>query len=316
MLDEFRSWAVARAKLARATIRYTTARMAYMQAHGLDWQRFVASPEGARREGDAFLGRQGLRSDSRHALRTYEKVLNLAVRFAADRQPTMIWPKWDLTREPRHEGRTLTEPQVAALMAYRNRNSVREARRRALAWLGFWTRLRRSEIARLRLRDFNAETRRVWVEFPAKGGKKRWKPLPGNAWHPNGAMQRWLRVRPRPADGSDWLWTAQNQRRGAYSMAVDSVGNEFQKMGRELGFGVSFVRTRRAGAQFLQRHEVRTRIIKADLSHSDESVTEIYLGADSADDIEAEFERRRVPGFANRSRGSAGSRIPPGDFRG
>lgn len=315
MLQEFLTWGKAQAKFSKATLRYTPGRWRHLERAGVDWPAFMADPLAAKRMGDTALYRIGMDSDSRHASRTLEKMLNRAARFGASRRPDLVWPHWKLTKEPKSEGKVVSDGQVSAMLAYQHRVPHVQARRRALAWLAFWTRLRRSEIARLRWpRDFNAETRRVWVEYPAKGGKKRWKAIPGNAWHPNGAVQAWLRVRPTSEVTGEALWTNRHGAR-VYAMTVDAVGMEFQRMGRDLGFPVSFVRTRRAGSQFLQRHKVRTRIIKADLSHSSELVTETYLAPDGIDAQEAEFEACKVPGFVNRSRGGSGSRRrPPGDF--
>lgn len=303
-MEGFRAWAVAHAKMAKETIRDSCRRWAFLERNGVDWQVFFRSPRDARLQGDAFLTRRAMAADSPN-LRTYERFLNRVSRYAASMQPTVEWPYWSLSKERRSEGKTLTEAQVRALFEYTCDNALFQARRRAMAWLAYWTRLRRSEVARLRLRDLNRETRRVWCEFPAKGGRKRWKPIPGQAWHPASAVQKWLAVRPQ-VDGSDALWTNTRWGKG-YAMSVDAVGMEFQRMGQGLGFPVNFVRSRRAGSQMLQRHRVRTRIIKADLSHSGEHVTERYLYQDSVEDIEAELERCRVPGFANRSRGMGGS---------
>lgn len=302
--SNFEAWALADRGLAIYTVQNTVGRLRFMAAHGLDWQRFFVGPDEARLEMRGFLARRKLAGAGGHAVRTYQKAANLVLDCLAMDRKEFQFAKWDLAAEPKGEPRSFTLEQLLVLDAYQHVDPYVSRRRRALIWMTRHTRLRRSELARIRVGDLDEERGLLLVAFPAKRGERRVVPLPFDAFSPQRPLGAWLKVRrPDPAS-PDALWVGMGPsgRAGPLAFTVGGLSREWWNITQDVGFPCSPLRFRRAGATALDEAGVHPRVIQKLLGHASLTWTQKYLGTVGLERIEADLEAHGVPGFRSRAK--------------
>lgn len=293
----FRQWALVEGCLAPSTVDETAKRLAYLERRGLDLGVFGGGVEGARGEGRRILSEIAVAGRG-HAYRNACKALNLYAMFLASRDPAFRDDKgkpvvrWDLPPSPRSQHKRFTDAEVQALLHYRQGSRTKVSkRRRALLWICWATGLRRGEIADIRVSDLNQERGVLFVGKPRKEGKRREVPLPDDAWSPNRPLQAWLRIRPQETDS---LWCG--------ATPHDLGSQELRKIGREVGFRVSFTRFRHYRGKTLGKSGVPIQVIQEAMGHATPNTTRIYVEELTAEEMADAFQRAGVPGFKSRDR--------------
>ena len=288
---------------ARAAVR----RVVFMAGHGLDWGRFLESPERARQEARRFIAtrRPGFAS------RNYVQALNWVAAYAAGERGDARFEllRWPSPAKPRTQLKRYTPDEMERILAYRHPdgNELVEKRRRALVWMAWATGLRRGELGDLRVSDLDPARGAVYVRRPRKDGKRGFRVLPDDAWSPKRPLQAWLRVRP-PAD--DWLWTTAGPG-GARRIGPDALYNDdLWFMKRDLGLAfMDFRRFRHFHGKKLARAGLALHVIQEALGHANPNSTRVYIEELDEAEMAVAFTRAGVPGYRARDR----TRKPDGD---
>lgn len=328
--DAFRDWCLADYRKARATVSYTMGRLRAMQRFGLDIDRFLSSPPAARDEARRLVANLKLSQKGAHMVRTFQKVLNWLLDYARHLQPDLIWgERFELEPEPKSMLVTVPEARVPEMWCYiaRNQDAERTRLRRALAWVAYWTRMRRSEIHRLE--DQDATPAGVFSRNPAKRGIPNERIVPDFFFHRHLPLGDYLVHRPK-LEGSTKLWIRRHLRTGdPVECTAAAVYNEIAAMGRDLGMRIHFIATRRAGSTMLDEHNVHPRVGASQNGQNAVASWERYVGQVTPDRARREFARAGVPGFerlqnvgqerhqdgAERYRADHPQKLSPGDGR-
>lgn len=300
--DDFLAWLSVdyRGGLAPATVAAARRRLAWMEANGLVWSAFFATPDQARDEARRLLARVPQGGEAR---RNYTQTLNQLAAFRAQDDRAFERVRWLFPKKKRTALAKYGDDEIARILAYRfPGNEVVEKRRRALVWMAWATGLRRGELGDLRLSDLDAKRGTVRVGKPRKDGKRRELPLPDDAWSDVRPLQAWLKVRPVPTDGSDWLWTTTNGG-AARRMNGDTLYNDdLWAMRRDLGVArLDFRRFRHYKGKTLAKRFVPLQIIQEALGHASPNSTRVYMEDLDADEMAEAFRRAGVPGYGRRS---------------
>lgn len=329
-IEDFRNWALADAHKAPNTVKEYLRRIPYLEALGFNPQLFMQSPESATAE--ARLVRAKLAGKPWQFLNA-TKVLNWLRLYAATFDDRFEDLKKFQARLPRSGRRPLlTDAELQVVLAYgqdvhkhtRYRLAVR--RRRALLHLCAATGLRRSEIMRIRLSDFDFERQALRVAQPAKNGEPRYIPLPPALLRESTSpLLAWLRARPKCK--TDALWVCKSDRRTYCStahrkaawdashgrglplecakceavtpssqweaMTADGLSREMDTITAELGIRVGFNRFRHKRYVTWDREGVRPVVIKAIAGHSRITSTFHYLDHVEFEEMKAELQSPR-----------------------
>lgn len=295
-LLDFEAWCLADLGHRPATVKKVVGRVRHMARNGLDWDRFLESPEDARQQARQFLAAYA-RGPHKQALVNYSKALNVVARYVSrpggDERFELL--KWKAKRPPRAQPKTFTLEQVEDLRGYKALNDQAHLRHRALLWLMENTGLRRSEIAAIQEPDLDQLRQALVVRAPAKEGRQRRIPLHPDAWSPDGPLQVWLRVRPIFPGKPDHIWTSKVGVRVIVSNG-DDLARQLASVSRRVGFPVTFQRFRHWRARYLLKQGVGLRVIQELMGHSDPKTTAWYAGVD-LETMHGELARCHVPGF-------------------
>lgn len=294
--EAFRTWGLGAYRKAPDTVRGTMQRVRAMQAVGLDVADLLRDPGRALAQGYAALAAMKTAGGSPDTARSCGKALNWLVDYAKHLQPGLAWVRFSLEPERRRTPAQVGARDLEVLARHVGETRYITRLRRALLAVAVATRLRRVEVARLRVKDLRQAAGEVWVEYPAKRGPKRAIVVPASLWRPGGPLVAYLAVREPVGDA---LWTVPAGRgvRRAHRLTTAAVGRQLWRMGHEDGIPLSFVRTRRFGATLLDDLGVHPRVIQHQLGHASLTWTLRYLGEVGKDRILADYVRCGVPGF-------------------
>lgn len=299
MLESVESWALGEYQKAPSTVAETMRRLRRLVRLGLDLDEFQASPEEARKAGNAVLTRvkrlAGAKrpGSERGATRNAQKALNWLVDY--QNRGDGLWQRWKLDPEPRPAKRRLTDAQVEAARNITCRTPFHTWRARAMIWLMEHTGLRRSELARARRQDIDLEACTLWVEYPAKGGRRRHYPLPSFA--STSALAAYLAILPRRTP-RDCLWVTRSGWAGPVAaMTLNGFSREMSRLSRRVGFRIGPTLYRRYRARYLHGHGVSVGAIKTLYDHAREATTWRYIGEMDHNDVLVELRRHQIPGF-------------------
>ena len=292
---EFRDWALAIRGSALATTTYNVGRLRSLERQGLDVALFLSSPTAAQEEGVRVVSKLKSAGKKGHATRTYQKALNWLVAYARYLHPGQVFADLPLDPEPPSERATVADERVPELWCYRCGDAYVEKFRRAVAWAAYWTRLRRSEVSRLRKdRDgMDQDNQVVRVLQTAKRGAPREVVVPWFFWDDGFPMAEYLAVRLDVPD-SNALFTLPDLRRGHGRARVASskdVYEHLRAMGRDLGFRLNFIRTRRSSSTALDVHGAHPRVGAHQLGQSSSAKFEHYTGSVTTERARHELQR-------------------------
>jgi integrase len=193
-LFDFEAWMLSSKGWAAATVdRYLVQLLAAQRDYGLDLGRFTLAGAQAyytqRRRGGAT------------ALGSYAdyKALNAYAEFLFGERP---FKKPQLPRGPQVLG--LGADEVRRVLSYRHPHPATSRLFRAVVFTELTLGWRPSELARLRVHDLDPKASRVHCAFPAKGGRRRWVPVPRSTWSPKRPLMAYLARRPEHPSG--WLF--------------------------------------------------------------------------------------------------------------
>lgn len=264
-----------------------------MERMGFSLAEFMRGPVAADRLATDILYRAKMDGRPANTLRNYGKVLNRCLLFAKahDTRYRDMAP-WRLEKAPRPVKERHTDAEMLALRDYRHPTPVIERRRRAMLSIAEHTGLRRSEVARLQRQDVVWHEGRWWLHVtPAKGGDRRTVPMPQD--HIDARLAEWLDLRDAVASAKGPLWT----KRGRGGLSPEKAGQEFWKIGQQLGFRVSFTKMRRTYARRLMLARVHGSVGMHALGHSSARVFEGYAGGITDQDLVAAYHDAGIPGF-------------------
>lgn len=281
--------------LSPVTVDHRLRSMRHMAATGFSWPTFCSSAPAALFEGRRWLAEKKLAA-GRSTLHNYELVLNDVARYQAltDAAFQGVW--FQHTKPLYGHPDPYSPAELAALAGYRCADAFVERRRRALIWLALHTCLRRSELARIQLRDLDEDLGVLHVRRPAKGGKPRALPMPRETWSARRPLAAYLRARSNVLCGAldvEGLWVS----RAGHELGSHMLGKETADLSRELGFAVSFNRFRRTGTTQLFRRGVGLPTVQYLLGHHNPRST-LWYYEPTVDDIRRDLARCRVHGFA------------------
>jgi integrase len=292
--EAFRRWLVVEARHARRTVEVTMKRLRFCLNKGFDVAAFVQSEDGAKGTGGAFLERRVDAGATVHVDNNHAQLRNLLSRCGGHERV-----HFGRKRRPPPERKALTEDELELVRTYTCRGGRQRIFRRALLCVAFETGLRASELAGLTLSDLDPIGSRIRVARPAKGGQRRWLPMPRWIWSPKRPLGAYLARRPQPVGpDADALWTTERDgwerpcppRR----MSQDYIRTTMWQIGDELGIPLSFNRARHTTASQLRRLGYDLLFIKFWLGHASVKSTEVYVEFTNAD-VDAHFRRRPSP---------------------
>ena len=306
-------------RLKPTTVDDTLRKVRHLEKCGLRLERFLTTPDEARRNVRDVLAYKastpGRRGRVGAGLRGHQIVLNRVAQWAASLDITFTGLKWDLAPEERSEGKNYTPSQVATLKRYRHPDRYTSARHRAIIWFARYTRLRRQEISLARTFDikphYHPDFDAFWVEHPAKGGPQRHIPLHPDVRRPNYPVQGWLRARKPDPRNPNALWTVKGRDGRVRAMNVRDMTVDLQRISKRVGFRVSFVRFRRYGTTELADAGMHPTRLMQLTGHAKLKSLEHYLAKATPEQTAAELARCGVPGFSaatRRRRAQSGSR--------
>lgn len=205
-----------RRPLRPATVDDTLRKMRHLAKCGVDWRRFERGPRIAQRLVAPILALKARNEDRPTGERDYQKVLNrVAVYLAHHRK---AWSKkfrgdtWPLAPAVHGYGPRQEVAEVMALEGFQGRTEYETRLGQLVIWATRAVRLRRREIAGLRLSrfrpDYLAPGQGAYLHHrPGKGGHVRAIPLPPDTWTPGSPFMRFLEVRRADRSAPDVLCT-------------------------------------------------------------------------------------------------------------
>lgn len=301
--NHFRRWAQNELPGGRrpATVDRAMRRLRNLSVvHGLELERLLDGPAECQAHGNEILTRLAQR-DRPHHHRNAAKLLNWLAAYLArpnGGDPAYATVQWALPWAPESRHEVFSDDQVhAILFRYKSPDVHAQVRIRALAWICVATGLRRGEIADLKVHDLDEETSTLKVGVPRKRGFVRRIPLPSGAWRPAGPLQRWLRERPRPAGGPDWLWTSRTAGRVTRRNGDVLYNRDLFDVGAQFGFLVSFNRFRHWRGHLLVGLGVSRDAIGYTYGHTKDSTTQTYTGLPGWQRVSTEYNRAGLAGF-------------------
>ena len=294
-------WLLADACLAQTTVEESMRKLRQMEREGFRVSVFFAGPKEAQEEVRRVVARVKRRPGySKHTVRNFQKVANLLLRYAQarDRRFRGVSP-WSLEPEPVPRKERLSRAQLMATRGYWHPFRFVCLRRRALLYLAENTGLRRIELGRINVADFQRRGDRWWLSIPdpAKEGARRRIPLPR---HPGASrLDAYLAVRREMKGATDALWVA--RKRGNVAVAQDPrrISQEFMHISRGVGFYVSPTRLRRTRARWLRKNSVAAAVGARQFGQASERTFERYAGALDDDDVLDSFRAAGLPGYGD-----------------
>lgn len=291
--DDVERYLLTREGFKPTTIKDQRRHWRAMERLGFDLATFLKGPEGATRVAENVIVAAKMEGRPSNTLRNFGKILNRCLLFAKahDERFKALAP-WKLEKAARPSKERHDEAELQALMDYRHPTPVVERRRRAMLSIAMHTGLRRSEVAKLRREGVVSLGGRWWLKVtPAKGGDRRAVPMPAD--HVDARLSEWLDLRDCVAGTKGPLWL----RPGGRSISPEVAGQEFWKIGQELGFSVSFTKMRRTYARRLMLAKVHGSVGMHALGHSSAKVFEGYAGGITDQDLVAAYHEAGLPGF-------------------
>lgn len=285
-VDEFRRWLLLDRALEPATADRYVGRLEYAMRHGFDVDAFRARDEDqAKAVGDAWLERR-LGTVGPATFNADVKWLNHLATYSG------LDVSWTRRRPPRPVPRSLTKTQVSSILKLGHRDRVVHRLWRAIVLVELQLGLRVSELAGLEVVDVDVSNSRIHLRNPAKGGPRRWLPMPRWAFsrrRPLGAYLAWRR-RQRPSDGALWLRTTSPHT----PLTPSSVRDVVYQISQAAGFQVNCTVLRHTCAVLHRRNGRDIRFIKALFGHASYDSTQIYEEY-GPEDLAAALARRPPP---------------------
>ena len=147
--------------------------------------------------------------------------------------------------------------------------------------------LRRSELAGIRVEDWDPEGR--WLRVVGKGDKERTVAVPAEAAE---ALEAWVAALPGPnRQGPMWPSTHRRDR----GLSDHTIAVNITRVAAEVGLHITAHQYRHTAASDALQAGATLSAVAAQLGHSQESTTAIYLSA-TPEELRAQIEGRRYRG--------------------
>lgn len=284
---------------------------------GFEPDGFLSDPELAKVAGRRALANLRRAGGSNNAFNHLVRAINALARFGALREKRFedVW--FRMVKEPKPGPKIFHHWELRKVLAYKSpkrgwRGREETERRKALAWVGLFTAMRRSEIAAMRQGDLDPVNRTYTVRKPGKLGDPRTLGIEREFYHPVRPLMVWVRRRPIASEDPTGLWTKTLRDGRVRVLGRNEVGQELQELGQAVGLPANFNRSRHTRATALLRAGRNIRLVQRILGHSSIQTTARYLEM-TDEEVRDELDKGAPPSPFHAKRRQSRRKSTPND---